>query len=217
MLRAPSFRQLHRRKGGIPRSAVAPASRPRQRTKRYTISRSRYRRSHRLQFAQAGQHLGIQNRCSGRAAHGVVREQHKLPVQHIARAQPSHRHRHALAAIAVQPRLRPVVLRRPLHGCSGANGNPSPASGLNSAHAARMSSRVTALPSLLPSLIDTHSVCPSTTGTRLQCAVTIAWSGATAWPSSWPSSFSVSASIFSSSLPMNGTTLSRMSIDATPG
>ena len=55
--------------------------------------------------------------------------------------------------------------------------DPRPASGLNSAHAASISSRVAVRPSLLPSLIETLSVCPSSTATRLQCALIRAASG----------------------------------------
>ena len=68
----------------------------------------------------------------------------------------------------LQARSRPTVTAMPLprlrssRGCgrsfsglhstggAGANGKSSPASGLNSAHAARMSSRVASLPSFLP-------------------------------------------------------------------
>ena len=98
-------------------------------------------------------------------------------------------------------------------GCSGALGSLCPASGANSAHAATICSRV----ALLRSLMLTHSVCPSSTATRLQCALTFASSSATLPPTSDPSSLPTSSSSFSSSFLMNGTTLPRMSSEATPG
>ncbi len=54
---------------------------------------------------------------------------------------------------------------------------------------------------------DTATVCPSTTGTRLQCALTFAASGSMRSPRKSPRIFCVSCCIFSSSPPMNGTTL----------
>jgi D-alanine-D-alanine ligase len=61
------------------------------------------------------------------------------------------------------------------------------------------------------------TVCPSTTGTRLQCALTLAVRSRTRLPSKSPRIFCVSCCIFSSSPPMNGITLPTMSMDATPG
>ena len=58
---------------------------------------------------------------------------------------------------------------------------------------------------------------PSTTGTRLQCALTLAGSGWRLSLAKSPRIFCVSCCIFSSSPPMNGTTLAMMSMDATPG
>ena len=59
---------------------------------------------------------------------------------------------------------------------------------------------------------DTQIVCPSTTGTRLHDALTFAASGSTRPPAKSPRIFCVSRSIFSSSPPMNGTTLALMSM-----
>src|SRR6185437_7650009 len=80
-------------------------------------------------------------------------------------------------------------------GCAGAIGKSRPASGVNSRHACRISSRV----AFRESLILTLSVCPSSTETRLQCALIFAPSGFTTLPSREPSRRSVSACIFSSS------------------
>src|SRR5260370_5768285 len=54
------------------------------------------------------QKLAIQNGCAGCAADGVVGKDGKLPAEDTARTQPSNDGGHALAAIAVQARLRPV-------------------------------------------------------------------------------------------------------------
>src|SRR5277367_1517709 len=80
-------------------------------------------------------------------------------------------------------------------GCAGAVGKLRPASGINSRHASRISSR----DALRDSFTLTLSVCPSSTATRLQCAVIFAARGFTILPSRTPSRRSVSASIFSSS------------------
>ena len=64
---------------------------------------------------------------------------------------------------------------------------------------------------------ETVTVWPSTTGTRLQCALTLAASGSMWSPRKSPRIFCVSCCIFSSSPPMNGITLPMMSIDGTPG
>ena len=58
---------------------------------------------------------------------------------------------------------------------------------------------------------------PSTTFTRWHWALTTNGAGSTLPPSSRPRIFRVSRSIFSSSFAMNGTTLSVMSSEATPG
>src|SRR6516165_9577747 len=63
--------------------------------------------------------------------------------------------------------------------------------------------------------METAIVCPSTTGTRLQWALTFAARGSTASPVKSPSIFCVSCCIFSSSPPMNGITLALMSMEAT--
>jgi hypothetical protein len=68
------------------------------------------------QFAQAGQQFGVEDGGSGGAANGVVREHGELPVEHAAGAQAADGHGHAVAAIAVEARLRAVGLRRPLTG-----------------------------------------------------------------------------------------------------
>src|SRR3989441_8755336 len=60
-------------------------------------------------------------------------------------------------------------------------------------------------------------MCPSTTFTRWHCALTANLAGVTRPASREPRIFRVSRSIFSSSSGMNGTTLSVMSRDATPG
>ena len=63
-------------------------------------------------------------------------------------------------------------------GCAGAVGKALPLSGVNSLQAARISSRV----AFVASLMLTLSVWPSSTGTRLQCALTVASSGSTRLP-----------------------------------
>src|SRR6202453_3529678 len=98
-------------------------------------------------------------------------------------------------------------------GCKGAVGSVYPANGANSFQAARISSRVARAVSLMLTL----SVWPSSTATRLQWALTLAFSASTLVPFSLPSSLRVSASSFSSSPLMWGTTLPRMSSEATPG
>src|SRR6202453_4215835 len=98
-------------------------------------------------------------------------------------------------------------------GWSGAVGRCCPRSGANSLQAASTSSRV----AFFINLILTHSVCPSSTATRLQCALTFASSISTPSPATRPSSFPTSSCSFSSSFLMNGTTFPRMSNEATPG
>ena len=77
---------------------------------------------HRLQLAQAGQQLGVQDGGAGGSANGVVREHGELPVEHVAGAQAADRDGHAVAAIAVEARLRTVRLRGPLDGLIGRGG-----------------------------------------------------------------------------------------------
>ena len=66
-------------------------------------------------LAQRGQELPIQHRRSRSTADGVVGEHGELPVQKRARPQAAYRGSHALAAHAVQPRLRPVFGRTELY------------------------------------------------------------------------------------------------------
>ena len=61
------------------------------------------------------------------------------------------------------------------------------------------------------------SLWPSITGTRVVWALTITGCGSTWSPASVPRIFCGSISSFSSSPPMNGTTLPRMSSEGTPG
>src|SRR5579871_5992266 len=84
---------------------------------------------------------------------------------------------------------------------------------LNSSSARRTS----ASEGLAENSTDTVTVCPSTTGTRLQCALTFDARSSTEWPVKSPRIFCVSCSIFSSSPPMNGITLALMSMEGTPG
>src|SRR5580698_1524885 len=79
-----------------------------------TASRMRDVSSHGLQLAQARQQLGVENSRAGGAANRIVREHCELPVEHAARAQPAYGHSHAVAAVAVEARLRPVRLSSPL-------------------------------------------------------------------------------------------------------
>src|SRR5438067_1750329 len=81
------------------------------------------------------------------------------------------------------------------------------------AHASRSSASSAGL----PSLTRTAAKCPSTTFTRWHCALTAHGAGVTRPASREPRILRVSRSIFSSSSAMNGTTLSVMSSDATPG
>ena len=73
----------------------------------------------RFQLAQTSQQFGIQDGCAGCAANRVVREHSELPVEHLAGTQATHGDGHAVAAIAIQARLRAVVLRGPLDGLLG--------------------------------------------------------------------------------------------------
>src|SRR5271165_3870475 len=52
--------------------------------------------------------FGVQEGRACRAADGVVREHGELVVQHTARTQPPHAHRHAVAAVNIEARLRAV-------------------------------------------------------------------------------------------------------------
>src|ERR1019366_6920544 len=87
-----------------------------------SVSGARSGLSNRFKLAQAHQQLGVEDGRSGRAAHGVVRKQHELPVKQVAGAQPSNGDRHAVAAVAIQARLGAVGLRCPLHGDCGGSG-----------------------------------------------------------------------------------------------
>src|SRR6202041_2985588 len=77
---------------------------------------------HGLKLSQAGEQLCVQDGGAGGSANGVVREHGELPVEYRAGAQAADGDGHAVAAIAVQARLRPVGLRRPLHGLIGRGG-----------------------------------------------------------------------------------------------
>src|SRR5437764_1017948 len=98
-------------------------------------------------------------------------------------------------------------------GWSGAVGRCNPLSGRNSFQASRISSCWT----FFLNLTLTHSVCPSSTATRLQCALTLASNKSIFPPSSRPSNLPTSSCNFSSSFLMNGTTFPKMSSEATPG
>src|SRR5271168_621217 len=74
-------------------------------------------------------------------------------------------------------------------GWSGAVGKCRPCSGRNSLQAARISSRG----AFFLNLMLTHSVCPSSTATRLQCALTFASNSSIFRPSSRPSSLPTSS------------------------
>src|SRR5215469_3842891 len=78
-------------------------------------------------------------------------------------------------------------------------------------------SRTSSIVAVFFNRTDTHSVCPSTTGTRLQCALIPSPALMNRFPSHFPSSFCGSASSFSSSPLMNGITFPSASIDGTPG
>jgi hypothetical protein len=132
--------------------------------------------SGRLQLAQAGEQFGVEDGGSGGSANGVVREHGELPVEHRAGAQAADGHGHAVAAIAVEARLRAIVLRRPLDGLIGSGGQSLAGERAELGPGGEKSSRV-ARPSLLPSLMDTLSVWPSSTATRLHCALMRAASG----------------------------------------
>ena len=76
----------------------------------------------RFQLTQAGEQLGVQDGGSGGSANGVVREHGELPVEHAAGAQAADGDGHAVAAIAIEARLRAVGLRGPLDGLLGSGG-----------------------------------------------------------------------------------------------
>src|SRR5262245_50333698 len=54
--------------------------------------------------------LSVEDRRAGGAANRVVAERDELEVQHRARAQTADGHRHAVVAIGVEHRLRPILL-----------------------------------------------------------------------------------------------------------
>src|SRR6266852_6115914 len=83
----------------------------------------------------------------------------------------------------------------------------------NSAHV----SRISAASALFLNFNETDSVWPSSTATRLHCALILKGAGRIPAPFNVPRSLCVSSSIFSSSFAMYGITLPRMSSEATPG
>src|SRR6185437_14536419 len=68
-----------------------------------------WREAAEIELAQHGENLGVENRCTGRAAHRVVREKRELPVEDRARTQASNGGRHAVAAMEIKLRLRARV------------------------------------------------------------------------------------------------------------
>ena len=75
-----------------------------------------------FQLTQACQQFGVQDGGSGGSANGVVREHGELPVEHVAGAQAADGDGHAVAAIAIEARLRAIRLRSPLDGLIGSGG-----------------------------------------------------------------------------------------------
>src|SRR5215467_13664777 len=59
-----------------------------------------------LQIALHLEEFGIQQGSAGCAADGVVREHGEFVVEHAAWAQASHAHRHPVAAVEIEARLR---------------------------------------------------------------------------------------------------------------
>ncbi len=77
-----------------------------------------------------GEHLGVEQGRSGGAANRVVREQRELPIEQAAGAQAADGGRHAVAAIDVETRLRPIFFAVNSIGCGGALGRRGLASGM---------------------------------------------------------------------------------------
>ena len=70
----------------------------------------------------ASHQFGVENRGAGGAAHRVVPERDELGVRHLAGAHAADGDRHAVAAIGVESRLRPVRLEGTTIGGFGARG-----------------------------------------------------------------------------------------------